>query len=302
MKKFKLVTVAAAAALVTTACGTDGDAPEETEGAENGEAVEESEEDESDEDDEAADEEEIVIGASSTPHAEILEYAEEALEEEGISLEIETFNDYVLPNEALDSGELDANYFQHVPYFESQIEDHGYDFDHVGGIHIEPIAVYSQDYDSLDELPEGAEILMSDSVADHGRVLSMLEDEGLIELEDGAGIDATTDDIVENERDLEFRADVEAGLLPQAYRSNEAEAVLINSNYAIDHDLNPAEDGIAMESADLDNPYANIIAVQSEDAEDEKYHTLVEVLRSEDVQEFILDEFDEAVVPVGEDQ
>src|SRR5690554_4322927 len=112
-------------------------------------------------------EDSLVVGASNVPHAEILEFAKPLLEEEGIELEIETFNDYVLPNEALDSEELDANYFQHVPYLEGQIEKNGYDFVNAGGIHIEPIGVYSQEYDSLDALPDGAEFILSDSIPDH---------------------------------------------------------------------------------------------------------------------------------------
>jgi len=244
--------------------------------------------------------ESLVVGASNIPHAEILEFAQPLLEEEGIQVEIVSFNDYVLPNEALTEGELDANYFQHVPYLESQIEEHGYDFVNAGGIHIEPIGVYSQDYDSLDALPEGAEIIMSSSVADHGRILMMLEEEGLITLAEGVGINATISDIAENPRDLQFSDNVEAALLPTAYQNGEGDAVLINSNYALDADLNPLEDAIATESADMDNPYVNVIAVNSGDEEDARILTLLDVLRSEEVRDFIIDEYDNAVVPVTE--
>jgi D-methionine transport system substrate-binding protein len=244
--------------------------------------------------------ESLVVGASNVPHAEILEFVKPLLEEEGINLEIVSFNDYVLPNEALAEGELDANYFQHVPYLESQIEEHGYDFVNAGGIHIEPIGVYSQDYDSLEELPEGAEIIMSSSVADHGRILMMLEEEGLITLAEGVGISATISDIEENPRELEFADNVEAALLPTAYENGEGDAVLINSNYALDADLNPLEDAISTESADTDNPYVNVIAVNSGDEEDERILTLIDVLRSDEVRDFILEEYDNAVVPVTE--
>ncbi|SDO41734.1 MetQ/NlpA family ABC transporter substrate-binding protein [Alkalicoccus daliensis] len=240
----------------------------------------------------------LVVGASNVPHAEILEFATPLLEEEGVELEIVTFNDYILPNQALDEGELDANYFQHVPYFESQIEEFDYDFANKGGIHIEPIGIYSQDYDSLEDLPEGADIIMSSSVADHGRILMMLEEQGLITLEDGVGIEATIEDIAENPNDFNFQDNVEAALLPTAYENNEADAVLINSNYALDAGLNPMEDSIAIESADGDNPYANIIAVNSEDEDDPRTDILVEVLLSDEVQEFIEEEYDGAVVPV----
>ncbi|WP_096190083.1 MetQ/NlpA family ABC transporter substrate-binding protein [Evansella halocellulosilytica] len=242
----------------------------------------------------------LTVGASNVPHAEILEYVQPLLEEEGITLEIESFNDYILPNEALDLGELDANYFQHVPYLESQIEENGYDFVNAGGIHIEPIGVYSQEYASLDELPDGSTILMSDSPADHGRILTMLEDEGLITLAEGVGINASLDDIEENPRNFDFQANVEAALLPTAYENNQAEAILINSNYALDAGLNPLEDAIATESADFDNPYVNVIAVRSGDEEDGRILKLIEVLRSEQVRDFILEEYDNAVVPVTE--
>ncbi|SES23047.1 MetQ/NlpA family ABC transporter substrate-binding protein [Salisediminibacterium halotolerans] len=246
------------------------------------------------------DEETLVVGASNVPHAEILEFAEPLLEDEGVNIEIESFQDYVLPNEALDEGELDANYFQHEPYLDSQIEEHGYDFAHAGGIHIEPIGLYSQDYGSIDELPEGAEIIMSDSVADHGRILMMLEEEGLITLDEDAGINAEIADIEDNPNDLTFTANVEAALLPTAYEEGEGDAVLINSNYALDAGLNPLDDAIATESADADNPYANVIAAQSGDVDDERIETLVEVLRSEEVRDFIIEEYDNAVVPVEE--
>ncbi|MBM7096983.1 MetQ/NlpA family ABC transporter substrate-binding protein [Bacillus sp. H-16] len=247
------------------------------------------------------DEDTLVVGATNIPHSQILEFAEPLLAEEGINLEVQTFNDYVTPNRALANGELDANYFQHVPYLEDQIASNDdYDFVNAGGIHIEPIGVYSQDYSSLDELPDGAEILMSDNIADHGRILLMLEEEGLITLSEGAGTDATLDDIEENPRDLNFRADFEAAILPQAFNNGEGDAVLINGNYALEADLDPHEDAIALESSELDNPYVNVIAIRSEDEGNEEIEKLVEVLRSEEVRDFILEEYDGAVVPAGE--
>ncbi|WP_271853985.1 MetQ/NlpA family ABC transporter substrate-binding protein [Planococcus maritimus] len=239
----------------------------------------------------------LKVGASNIPHAEILEQAKPILEEQGIELEIDTYQDYIFPNQDLDSGDLDANYFQHTPYLESQIADHGYDFVSAGGIHIEPIGVYSQDYSSLEELPQDATILMSNSVADHGRILAMLEAEGLITLEEG--IDKTTaetSDIVENEKNLQFETEYEAALLAQLYESGEGDAVLINSNYAIDAGLSPMEDAIALESSD--SPYANIIAVQAGDEENEDIQALVDVLTSQEIQDFILEEWDGSIVPV----
>ena len=242
----------------------------------------------------------LVVGASNVPHAEILEQAIPILEEQGIELEVVTFTDYVLPNKSLAEGDLDANYFQHIPYLESQIADNGYDFVNAGGIHIEPIGVYSQKYDSLEELPEGAEIIMSSSVPDHGRILSLLEAEGLITLKDG--IDKTTatiDDIVDNPKNLTFKTDIDAALLPQVYKNGEGDAVLINSNYALDAGLDPAKDPIAIESS-TDNPYVNVIAVKSEDADSENIKALVDVLKSEEIQDFITETYGGSVVPVTE--
>ncbi|MGD6804691.1 ABC transporter substrate-binding protein [Rossellomorea vietnamensis] len=242
---------------------------------------------------------EITVGASNIPHAEILEKAKPILEEEGIELTIDTYQDYVLPNEDLDSGEIDANYFQHIPYLESQIADHEYDFVNAGGIHIEPIGVYSKKYDSLEDLPEGATILMSNSVADHGRILTLLEAKGLIKIKEGVEKTAATlDDIEENPKNFEFDYEYEAALLPQLYENEEGDAVVINSNYAIDSGLKPLEDSIAIE--DKESPYVNVIAVNSGDEDNEAIQALVEVLRSEEIQDFILEEWGGAVVPVQE--
>lgn len=240
----------------------------------------------------------LVVGASNVPHAVILEEVKPILEEQGIELVIESYQDYVLPNKDLDSGDLDANYFQHIPYFESQKADFGYDFANAGGIHIEPIGLYSKKYGSIEELPEGATILMSNSVADHGRILAMLEAKGLIKLADG--IDKTkaeVKDIVENAKNLEFDPNYESALMVQLYENDEGDAVLINSNYAIDAGLNPLEDSIAIEESG-ESPYVNIIAVNSGDEDNEEIKALVEALKSKEIQDFILSEWGGSVVPV----
>lgn len=241
----------------------------------------------------------LKIAASNVPHAEVLEKAEPILEEQGIDLEIEVFQDYILPNEALADGDVDANYFQHIPYFESIIEEKGYDFENAGGIHIEPIGVYSNRYKSLDKLPEGASIMLSSQVQDHGRILTLLQSEGLITLKNG--IDTTKaelSDIVENPKNFEFTADIEPAMLVQAYENDEADAFLINSNYALDAGLVPTKDAIAIE--DSTSPYVNIIAVRTGDKEKESIQKLIEVLHSEEIQNFILEEYEGSVVPVSE--
>ena len=242
----------------------------------------------------------LVVGATNVPHAEILEEAKPLLEEKGITLQIETFQDYVLPNQALASKDLDANYFQHVEYFEGQMKDNGYDFANAGGIHIEPIGIYSKRYKSLEEVPNKAKVILSNSVADHGRVLALLEKNGLITIKDGVDkAKATIEDIAENPKNLEFDPNYEAKLLPEIYDNDEGDLVIINSNYAMEAGINPIEDSIAIEKAE-GNPYVNIIAVRSGDENKEEIKALVEVLHSKEIQDFILEKYKGAVVPVAE--
>ena len=240
----------------------------------------------------------LKVGASNTPHAVILEQAKPILAKKGIDLKIEPYTDYVLPNQDLESKELDANYFQHIPYLELQIKDNGYDFVNAGGVHIEPIGIYSKKYKSLEELPEGATILLSNSVSDHGRMLSLLEAKGLIKLKDG--IDKTAaelKDIEENPKNFKFDANTAPEMLVQMYENDEGDAVLINSNFAIDNGLNPIEDAISLE--DKESPYVNIIAVRAGDETRPEIKTLLEVLKSKEIQDFILEEWKGAVVPVN---
>jgi D-methionine transport system substrate-binding protein len=246
-----------------------------------------------------SDEKELVVGASNVPHAEILEQVKPILEEKGIDLQIETYQDYILPNKDLDNEDLDANYFQTIPYMDLQMKENDYDFVNAGGIHIEPIGVYSKKHKSLEGLPEGATILMSNSVSDHGRILTLLEKKGLIKLKDGVeNTQAQLEDIEENPRNLKFDYEYEAALLPQMYENEEGDAVVINSNYAIDAGLKPLEDSIAIE--DTDSPYVNVISVNKGDEDKEEVKELVKALRSKEIQEFINEEWDGAVVPVSE--
>lgn len=243
---------------------------------------------------------ELTIGASNTPHAEILEFIEPRLEEEGIELDIVTFDDYVLPNVALEEGDLDANYFQHVPYLEGQIEEHGYDFVNAGGVHIEPIAAYSQRHESLEDLPEGADVLISSNVADYGRILEILVDADLVEVDPDVELtEADFDDIEENPLDLNFEFDFDPSLMPTLYNNDEGDVVFINSNFAVDHGLNPLEDSIAIQDVSEDSPYANLIVVREEDEGSEAIQTVLDVLHEEETQDFILETWDGAVVPVG---
>jgi len=222
------------------------------------------------------------------------------LEEKGIELKIEEFSDYPLINPALAERDLDANYFQHVPYLENAIKENGFELENVGAIHIEPFGIYSKEYKALEDLPEGAKIIMSNNVAEMGRVLALLEEKGLIKLNpDVEKINATKDDIVENEKNLEIDDSVAPEMLASAYENNEGDAVIINGNYALAAGLNPAEDAVALEVGE-NNPYANIIVVRSEDKDKEEIKTLVEVLKSEKIKEFINTKYPGSVLPVND--
>ena len=238
----------------------------------------------------------LTVGASNVPHAEILEKAVPILAEQGIDLKIERYQEYVLPNVDLENGDLNANYFQHIPYLENEIKEKGYDFVNAGEIHIEPIGIYSKKYKSLDELPEGATILLSNSVTDHGRMLTLLEAEGLIKIADDVDKNsAEIKDIVENPKNLKFDANTAPELLPQMYNNDEGDAVLINGNYAIDNGLNPLEDAIALE--DQNTSYINVIAVKAGDETKPEIKKLVEVLTSKEIQDFMIEEWKGAVIP-----
>nr|WP_275980378.1 MetQ/NlpA family ABC transporter substrate-binding protein [Halalkalibacter alkaliphilus] len=239
----------------------------------------------------------LVVGASNTPHAEILEAAAGILLEEDINIEIVVFDDYILPNKALANMELDANYFQHNIYLNVQNDRYDYDFVNAGGIHIEPIGVYSKTYTSIDELPDGAEIIISGSITEQGRMLATLQDLNLISLRADAGIYATVDDITENPRNIIIDNSLESALLAEAYLNGEGDAVLIPPNLALEAGLNPMEDAMILEKGDVSNPYVHIIAVRAKDETRPEIQTLVEVLNSSAIREFILETWQGGVVP-----
>ncbi len=238
---------------------------------------------------------ELVVGASAVPHAEVLEEAVPLMKEKGIDLKVQVFQDYILPNVALRDKELDANYFQTPGYLELQMEENkDFDFVSVGEIHQEPIGIYSKKYDSLKDLPEGAKIIMSDSLSDHGRILPIFEKEGVIKLKEGVGANARVEDIVENPKNLDFSTLIEAKLLASSFESGEGDAVAINTNYALEGNLNIKEDGIAFEGSDV--VPANLVVVNSEDKDREEIKTLVEVLKSDEIKQFIEDKYQGAVL------
>lgn len=241
---------------------------------------------------------ELVVGASAVPHAEVLEEAQKLLADKGIDLKIQVFTDYILPNIALQDGDLDANYFQTPGYLELQMEENkNFDFVSVGEVHQEPIGIYSKEYDSLKDLPDGAKIIMSDSFSDHGRILPIFEKEGVIKLKEGVGANARVEDIIENPKNLDFSTLIEAKLLASSFENGEGDAVAINTNYALEGNVNIGEDGIAFEGSDV--VPANLVVVRSEDKDREEIKALVEVLTSKEMQDFINEKYQGAVIPVS---
>ena len=234
----------------------------------------------------------LNVAASSTPHAEILEQVVDVLAEQGIDLQIHEYGDYVVPNTAVEEGEEDANYFQHIPYLESFNENEGTHLVSVGGIHIEPMGVYAGKTASLEELPDGAEIAVPNDPTNEGRALLLLEAQGLIKLADSSNLEATPNDIVENPKNLTFK-ELEAAMIPNAV--DEVDLSVINVNYALEAGFNPTEDALAIE--DADSPYVNIVAVKEGNENNPAVLALVEALQSDTVRDFINETYGGAVVP-----
>jgi len=239
----------------------------------------------------------IKVGASAIPHAEILEFVQPVLKKQGYKLEIVTFQDYVLPNKALASKDLDANYFQHVVYLEAQIKEHAYDFINAGNIHIEPMGMYSKSVTDLKDLKQGATIIFSNSVGDRGRVLALLQSSGLISLQTGiATVDLDFRHVRSNPKALVLKNNVDPALLASVYNNQEGDIVIINTNYALEAGLSPAADALAIETSS--SPYSNVVAVRAEDKDSEKIKLLVAALQSPEAVEFIKTKYKGAVVPV----
>ena len=234
----------------------------------------------------------LNVAASSTPHAVILEQVVDDLAEQGIDLQIHEYGDYVVPNTAVEEGEEDANYFQHVPYLESFNAKEGTHLVSVGGIHIEPMGVYAGKTASLDALSDGAVIAVPNDPTNEGRALLLLEAQGLIKLQDSTNLEATPNDIVENPKNLTFK-ELEAAMIPNTVE--EVDLSVINVNYALEAGFDPTSDALAIESAD--SPYVNIVAVKEGNENSPAVQALVAALQSEEIRTFILENFGGAVVP-----
>lgn len=264
MKKVSKVVFVFLVALLITGCGSNSGSKEDT----------------------------LKVSCTLDPHSKILEEAKPILKEKyDIDLKIEILDDYYIFNRALNDGEVDANYFQHLPFFEEDVAKNKYDLVNAGGIHIEPFGIYSKTYKEVKEIKDGATVIVSNSIADNGRILAILANANLIKIPADKNVfDITIADIKDskeyNPKGLKF-SEVKPELLVTTFNNNEADLVAINGNYAIQGGLNPTKDTIILEDASQDNPYVNIVATTSKLKEDKKIKALVEVLQSKEIQDFI---------------
>ena len=234
----------------------------------------------------------LKIGATPVPHAELLEQIKPDLKEQGINLEIVEFNDYVQPNIALNDKELDANFFQHEPYLNDFIKEHkDVKLKNAGGIHIEPMGIYSKKIKDLRELPEGSTVSIPNDPTNGGRALLLLQKAGLLKLKDGVNELATVQDIVENPKNFKIQ-EVEAAQLPRTLEG--VDISIINTNFAMNADLNPVNDALFIE--DKTSPYVNIVAVRA-DENREEIQTLLKTLKSDKIKKFIEEKYKGAIVP-----
>ena len=265
-----------AATLLITGCG-GGDAPAKTDGDKPAAGAETT----------------LKIGATPAPHAEILEQIKPDLKEQGINLEIVEFNDYVQPNIALNDKELDANFFQHEPYLNDFVKEHTeMKLKNAGGVHVEPMGVYSKKIKDLSELADGATVSIPNDPTNGGRALLLLQKANLLKLKDGVKETATVQDIAENPKNLVIQ-EVEAAQLPRTLE--DVDISIINTNFALNADLNPMKDALFIE--DKDSPYVNIITVRDGDENRDEIKKLLTTIKSDKVKKFIEDKYQGAIVP-----
>ena len=238
----------------------------------------------------------ITVAASATPHAEILEQAKPLLEEQGWDLEVTVFDDYVQPNLVVESGDFDANYFQHIPYLENFNEEQGTHLVNAGGIHYEPFGIYPGTKASLDELEDGDVIAVPNDTTNEARALLLLEANGVIKLKEDAGLTATVKDIEENPKNVEIQ-ELEAAQVPRV--KDEVAFVVLNGNYALEAGFSVAKDAIAYETSDSEaaKTYVNVIAVNEGNEDSDAIKALVSVLKSDEIKQYINDTYDGAVIP-----
>lgn len=241
------------------------------------------------------DDKKITVAASATPHAEILEEAKTLLKDKGYELEVKVFDDYVQPNNVVESGEFDANYFQHVPYLEQFNEEKGTHLVVAGKIHYEPFGIYPGTKKDLKDIAKGDKIAVPNDTTNEARALLLLQDNGIIKLKDGAGIKATVNDIEENPNNIEI-VELEAAQVPRVV--NEIAYVVLNGNYALEANYTVKKDALAYEKSDSEavKTYVNVIAVKEGNENSEKIKALVDVLKSDSIKKFINEKYDGAVI------
>ncbi|MBS5651269.1 MAG: MetQ/NlpA family ABC transporter substrate-binding protein [Clostridiales bacterium] len=280
LKKFTAVALASALSLgLLSACGSNAnETPSAGSDDNNTEAVT------------------IKIGATPAPHAEILEVVKPILAEQNINLEITVFNDYVTPNTAVEDGSLDANYFQHITYMNGFNESDGTHLVSVGNVHYEPLGLYAGKASTVADLTDGAQIAVPNDTTNEARALLLLQQEGLITLKEGAGINATKADIVENPKNLDI-VELEANQLP--VRLQDVDMAVINGNYAIDAGLNVA-DALAIEDSEGEagTAYANVLVVKEGHENDDAIQALYAALCSDEVRTYMEETYGGAVVPL----
>lgn len=239
----------------------------------------------------------IVIGASPSPHADILKVAKKELKKEGYELEIKEYSDYVQPNTALESGDLDANYFQHKPYLDDFNKQKKTHLVSAGTIHYEPFGIFPGKTKTLKDLKNGATVAVPNDTTNEARALLLLQDQGLIKLKDGAGLTATKKDIVENKKDLAIK-EIEAAQIPRSLK--DVDIAVVNGNYALEAGLKVNKDALATEDADSigAKTYGNIVAVKKGNEKSAATKALVKALKSDAVKKYINDKYDGAVVPL----
>lgn len=285
MKKFMILFLCLGLLLFSVAAGCGGETSETPEqqadlaGAEDGEQA-------------ATPPVKIVVGVTPKPHGEILEIVKPLLAEQNIELEIKPFTDYVLLNPALKDGQIDANFFQHIPYLEDYNDQNNADLIWTVKVHAEPMGVYSKKIEDLEQLEDGARVGIPNDATNGGRALAVLENAGLIELREGAGITATDRDIESNPKNLKVQM-MDAPMLARAL--DDLDICVINSNYAIEANLNPVEDSIFMEAKDT--PFANVLTVRPEDKDNDALIKLGAALQSPTVKEFLEEKYQGSCVP-----
>jgi len=228
----------------------------------------------------------IVVGATPEPHAEMLNLVVDNLVEQGYTLKIQEFTDYVTPNQALEDGDIDANFFQHKPYLDSFNKEHNYNLVSAGGIHIEPLALYSKSVKTVEDFQDGQTIAIPNDPTNEGRALLLLQSAGLITLEDSSNLEATPINIKDNPKNLKF-TEIEAATLPRIL--TEVDGAVINGNYAIPAGLIATRDGLFVEGSD--SPYVNVIAVKAGNENNPGIIALVAALHSEEVKQWVAETY-----------